>query len=97
MTRIRYQNINAIEKNALTGYFFKPIYGSPQMEKIMHVKVKELLAKAAYNGITRKAISARAGIAPSSFTNWRNKNPRLDTLDKAEKALNDLIALKEIQ
>lgn len=57
----------------------------------MHVKVKELLAKAAYNGITRKAISARAGIAPSSFTNWRNKNPRLDTLDKAEKALEELI------
>ena len=60
----------------------------------MHVQVRELLAKAAYNGITRKAIAERAKIAPSSFTNWRNKSPRLDTLNKAAQALDEIIELK---
>lgn len=62
----------------------------------MHVKVKELLALAAYNGITRKEIAEKAGIASSTFTNWKTKTPRLDTLDKAEKALQELIEETEI-
>lgn len=73
------------------------MYGPPQMEKIMHDQVKELLAWAAYNGITRKAISEKAGIAASSFTNWRTKSPRLDTLDKASKALDELVKMKADQ
>ncbi len=60
----------------------------------MHIKVRELLAKAAYNGITRKAIAARGNLSPTIFTTWRTVIPRLDTLDRAEKALDDLIALK---
>lgn len=60
----------------------------------MHVQVRELLAKAAYNGITRSAIAARAKIAPTTFTNWKTKSPRLDTFDKAKKALDELIVLR---
>ena len=60
----------------------------------MHIQVRELLAKAAYNGITRRAIVAKANLAPTTFTNWKTRNPRIDTLDKAKKALDELIALK---
>lgn len=62
----------------------------------MHIKVRELLAKAAYNGITRKAIAARGNLSPTIFTTWRTTVPRLDTIDRAEKALGELIALKEL-
>lgn len=57
----------------------------------MEVQVRELLSKAAYHGITRKAIVEKAGIAITSFTNWRNKSPRLSTLNKASIALDELI------
>lgn len=60
----------------------------------MHVKVRELLAKAAYHGITRRAIAKRAGMGPTTFTAWRTSTPRLDTLDRAEQALNELIAIQ---
>lgn len=60
----------------------------------MHIKVRELLAKAAYNGITRTAIAKRGNLSATIFTTWRTVVPRLDTLDRAEKALDDLIALK---
>lgn len=60
----------------------------------MHIQVRELLAKAAYNGVTRSAIARRAKLAPTTFTNWKTRNPRIDTLDKAKKALDELIALK---
>jgi len=73
--------------------FFTPTSGWSKGD-IMQIEVRELLAKAAYNGITRKAIAERAKIAPSSFTNWRNKSPRLDTLNKAAQALDEIIELK---
>lgn len=57
----------------------------------MEVQVRELLSKAAYHGITRKAIVEKAGIAITSFTNWRSKSPRLSTLNKASIALDELI------
>jgi hypothetical protein len=63
---------------------------------IMQIEVREILALAAYNGITRKAIVERAGIAPTSFTNWKTKSPNLKTLNKARNALDDLIALKAL-
>ena len=62
----------------------------------MHIKVRELLAKAAFYGITRSAIAAQAKLAPTIFTNWKKVTPRLDTLDRATKALDDLITLKEL-
>ena len=60
----------------------------------MHIQVRELLAKAAYNGITRGQIAAKANLAPTTFTNWKKRNPRIDSLDRAKKALDELIALK---
>lgn len=60
----------------------------------MHIKVKELLAKAAYHGITRKEIATHAGLAVTTFTNWRTSSPRLDTLDRANQALDELIAIQ---
>jgi len=58
----------------------------------MEVQVRELLSKAAYYGITRKAIVEKAGIAITSFTNWRNKSPRISTFNRASAALDQLIA-----
>lgn len=58
----------------------------------MDIEVRNLISEAAFHGITRKAITERAGIAPTSFTNWRTKSPNLGTLKKAEKALQELIA-----
>lgn len=60
----------------------------------MHVHVRELLARAAYNGITRKQIAEKAGIAQTTFTKWKSNTPRLDTLAKANKALDELVELK---
>lgn len=57
----------------------------------MHVKVRELLALAAYHGITRKAIVKKANLAPTTFTNWKTSVPRLDTLERAQEALYELI------
>lgn len=58
----------------------------------MEVQVRELLSRAAFHGITRKAIVEKAGIAVTSFTNWKYKSPRLSTLNKASIALDELIA-----
>lgn len=57
----------------------------------MDIEVRELLARAAFNGITRKAIADKAGISANSFSNWRTKSPNLGTLKKAKAALDDLI------
>ena len=57
----------------------------------MHTRVRELLGVAAYWGITRRAIAKKAGIAETTFTNWRNNCPRLTTLEQAERALEQLI------
>lgn len=57
----------------------------------MHTRVRELLGMAAYWGITRRAIAKKAGIAETTFTNWRNNCPRLTTLERAEAALEKLI------
>ena len=62
----------------------------------MHVQVRELLAKAAYHGITRTAIAKKANIAPTTFTNWKTKSPRMDTFDKASKALDKLILANQL-
>lgn len=37
----------------------------------MHIKVRELLAKAAYHGITRREIADRAGMGQATFTTWK--------------------------
>lgn len=63
----------------------------------MHVKVRELLAKAAYHGITRRAIAQQAGLAVTTFTNWKKSAPRIDSLDRATKALDQLIAIQDLQ
>ena len=60
----------------------------------MHVKVRELLAKAAYHGITRREIAKQGNLAVTTFTNWRKAIPRIDTLCRAEKALDEIIAIK---
>lgn len=57
----------------------------------MDIQVRELLAKAAYHGITRKDIAIRAGIALTSLSNWKEKSPRLSNLNKAINALEELI------
>ena len=57
----------------------------------MHTRVWELLGMAAYWGITRREIAAKAGIAETTFTKWKTRYPRLSTLEKAEQALEDLI------
>lgn len=57
----------------------------------MHTRVRELLGMAAYWGITRREIAAKAGIAETTFTKWKTRYPRLSTLEKAEQALEDLI------
>lgn len=57
----------------------------------MHTRVRELLGMAAYWGITRREIAAKAGIAETTFTKWKTRYPRLATLEKAEQALEDLI------
>lgn len=63
----------------------------------MHIKVRELLAKAAYHGVTRRAIAAQAGMAETTFTTWRKSSPRLDTLDRANQALDEIIAIRGLQ
>lgn len=60
----------------------------------MHIKVRELLAQAAFHGITRKAIAKQGGLAVTTFTNWRKATPRLDTLERAQQALDELIQMK---
>lgn len=60
----------------------------------MHIKVRELIAKAAYHGITRNEIATRAKIGSATFTSWKKRSPRLDTFDKASKALDELIVLR---
>jgi hypothetical protein len=59
---------------------------------IMDIQVRHILSKAAFHGITRDAITKRAAIAPSSFTNWKTKNPNITTLNKAIVALDEIIA-----
>jgi len=63
----------------------------------MHIKVRELLAKAAYHGITRRDIAKQGGLAVTTFTNWRKSAPRLDTLDRATQALDELITIRGLQ
>jgi transposase len=63
----------------------------------MHIKVRELLAKAAYHGITRREIAKKAGLAITTFTNWKHCSPRLESLDRATKALDQLIAIQDLQ
>ena len=57
----------------------------------MHTRVRELLGMAGYWGITRRDIAKKAGIAETTFTNWRTGVPRLTTLEQAEAALEKLI------
>lgn len=57
----------------------------------MDIQVRELLAEAAYHGITRREIAERAQIASTSFSNWKVKSPRLSTLNKAKQALQEII------
>jgi hypothetical protein len=61
----------------------------------MKTEVRELLALAAYNQITRKAITKRAGIAATNFTHWRTREPQPEKLSKAWAALHELIAEQE--
>lgn len=63
----------------------------------MHIKVRELLAKAVYHGITRREIADRAGMGQATFTTWKKSSPRLDTFDRATQALDELIAIQGLQ
>lgn len=58
----------------------------------MDFEVRQLLSQAAFHGITRKEIATRAGISANSFTNWKYKSPKPRTLNKAMKALDDIIS-----
>jgi hypothetical protein len=63
----------------------------------MHIKVRELLAQAAFHGITRRDIAKQGGLAVTTFTNWRKATPRLDTLERAQAALDQLIQIKGLR
>jgi len=63
----------------------------------MHIEVRKLIAKAAFHGITRSEIAMQANLASTIFTSWKKSSPRLDSIDRANKALDDLISLKELR